>query len=156
MAGKKPSKSKKKTNAKPSVVKVAGLWELGWNTPIKEIELWEYPLRDFKVDDFYMSPVTGIDSNFVKERKYFEEILEENKDLSFVYVDEASETSLAEFAHPNKALYIFGKASFSPMAMYKKSKDLSVRIDTAENKGLLWPHQAAAIVLYDRMVKSWQ
>lgn len=59
---------KRQQDSTPSpIVKVAGIWELGWNTPIKEIELWEYPLRDFGVDAFYMTPITGIQSQFVQE-----------------------------------------------------------------------------------------
>ena len=51
-----------------NIVRIAGFWELGWNTPIKEIELWEYPLKDFNVDKFYMTPITGIDSPYVIEK----------------------------------------------------------------------------------------
>ena len=49
------------------MIKIAGLWELGWNTPIKEVEQWEFPLRDYGVDEFIMSPVSGISNNAVKE-----------------------------------------------------------------------------------------
>lgn len=138
-----------------SIVKIAGFWELGWNTPIKEIELWEFLLREFGVETFYMTPITGIRSSFVQERASLEEILEENKDFKIVFCDERAEISLVDFKHPSKALYVFGKANFSPLLVYKKEKDLAVKIDTVENKGLLWPHQAASIILYDRFLK-WQ
>lgn len=134
-------------------VRVAGLWELGWNTPIKEIELWEYPLRDFGVDTLYMVPITGIRSRFVQERASLEEILEESHGCRIVFVDERAERSLAKFDHPPNALYVFGKANFSPLLSYKREGDLAIRIDTIANKGLLWPHQAAAIVLHDRFLK---
>jgi hypothetical protein len=49
------------------MVVVAGMWELGWNTPIKEIDLWRYPLKDFGVDRFYMTPISGIESKKVIE-----------------------------------------------------------------------------------------
>src|SRR3989304_5735220 len=48
-------------------VKVAGLWERGWNTPIKEVELWEFPLRDFAVNEHIMVPVSGIENSYVTE-----------------------------------------------------------------------------------------
>lgn len=146
---------KKNSKNKPKVV-IAGIWELGWNTPIKEIELWEYPLRDFSVDAFYMTPVTGIESQFIHERNTMEEILKENKDLKVVFVDEKGEAPLKTFKHPKKALYVFGKASLSAMIAYGKKGDLSVKIETIANGGMLWPHQAAAIILYDRLKKSWQ
>lgn len=146
--------TKKSPVASPSV-RVAGFWELGWNTPIKEIELWEYPLRDFGVETLYMTPITGIQSSFVQERASLEEILEENKDLKIVFCDERAEASLVDFKHPKDALYVFGKANFSPLLGLMRKGDLAVKIDTVENKGMLWPHQAASIILYDRFLK-WQ
>ena len=59
---------KKTTPPRPEIVKVASYWELDWNTPIKEIDLWRYPLQDFGVETFYMTPITGIESKFVEER----------------------------------------------------------------------------------------
>lgn len=138
------------------IVRIAGVWELGWNTPIKEAELWEYPLREFNVDSFYMTPISGIDSQMVKERSTIEEILSENSDIKVVYVDEKGQTPLKDFVHPVKVLYVFGKASFSPMVSHGKPNDLSVKIETPLNSGMLWPHQAAGIILYDRIKKSWQ
>lgn len=143
-------------NSQKEIIKMAGTWELGWNTPIKEIELWEYPLREFAVDKFYMTPVSGISSQFITEKGTFEEIIYENNDLEIVFVDEKGKTLLNDFTHPKKVLYIFGKASFSPMAAYAKPDDLSVRIETPLDSGMLWPHQAACILLYDRIKKSWQ
>lgn len=102
-----------------------------------------------------MTPITGIQSSKVQERASLEEILEENKDFTVVFCDERAETSLADFKHPPKALYVFGRANFSPLLSFKRKGDLAVKIDTVENKGMLWPHQAAAIILYDRFLK-WQ
>jgi tRNA(Leu) C34 or U34 (ribose-2'-O)-methylase TrmL len=149
--------NKKKTQSNQndkSIIKVAGIWELGWNTPIKEVELWEYPLRDLGVNEFYMTPITGIQASSVQERNSMEEILEENKNLTIVFLDERGKTSLKDFKHPKNALYVFGKASLSAMSAYGNKESISVKIDTIENKGLLWPHQAVAITLYDRFMKS--
>ena len=137
------------------MIKIAGLWELGWNTPIKEVDLWIYPLKDFGVDEFYMTPITGIASKKVQERACLEDIIDENKDLIKVFVDERAETKLSEFKHPKDVLYIFGKANFSPFLSFMKEGDLSIKIETHLNRGLLWPHQAMSIILYNRLVK-WQ
>ena len=155
MASTKKSKSKK-----ASTVIVAGHWDLAWNTPIKEIDLWRYPLQDFGVDKFYMTPVTGIDNKRVEERASLEEILEENKDCKVVFCDERAKTELKDFKHPKKALYVFGRANFSPFLSLKRKHDLELRVETPHEKGgLLWGHQTAGIILYDRYIKGgkiWQ
>lgn len=134
------------------VVKIAGHWDLGWNTPIKEVELWEFPLRDFDVNEFYMCPVSGINHK-VKERKNIEKVIEENLDLTIIFCDERADTLLSDFEHPENALYIFGRANFSPFLALKRDQDPSVKIETVANGGMLWGHQAASIILYDRMMK---
>lgn len=144
------------TTKNNSKVKVAGMWDLAWNTPIKEIELWEYPLKDFGVEAFYMTPITGISKKEVEERESLEEILDENKDYTVIFCDERAKTLLSDFKHPKKALYVFGKANFSPFLSMKRKGDLSLKIETGhERGGLLWGHQAASIILYDRFIK-WQ
>jgi len=135
------------------MIKVAGMWELGWNTPIMEYDLWAFMLRDFGVDEICMAPVSGIRKD-VREFSSLEEAMAKNADLVPVLVDEKGEVALQDFKHPENTLYVFGKASYSPLARLPKA--LSVRIETATASGLLWPHQAAAIVLYDRQVKQWQ
>ena len=132
---------------------IVGHWDFGWNTPIMEIDLWKFPLRDFGVDKFYMCPISGIRGK-VKEKKDINEVFKENPDHSVIFCDERAENSLIEFKHPDNALYVFGKANFSPFLSLKRNKDLSIRIDTLDNKGLLWGHQAASIILYDRMLKN--
>jgi len=133
------------------MIKVLGCWELGWSTPIMEFDLWYFPLRDFKVDEFIMCPNSGIARN-VTEFKDIQAAIDANPDLTPIFLDEDGETELSDFIHPVDALYIFGKASYSPFsAMAKKGQ--SVKIETGEGKGMLWPHQAASIVLYDRHLK---
>lgn len=136
-------------------VNVAGHWDLNWNTPIKEIDLWEYPLRDFGVKRHYMTPISGIDSKKVHERKGIKEILEENKELTIIFCDERADTLLKDFKHPENALYVFGKANYSPFLSLAREQDLSLKIETKRQKGgLLWGHQAASIILYDRLMKG--
>jgi len=69
-----------------TVVKIAGLWDLSWNTPIKEYDLWIYPIKEFDVDTLYMCPVTGI-AKAVEERETIAEVLEENPDFTVIFCD---------------------------------------------------------------------
>ena len=139
-----------------NIVKIAGHWELGWNTPIKEIDLWEMVTRDFSANEHIMIPVSGIKHRSVIERENLQSVFDENTDLTVVFCDEHGETCLQEFVHPKKALYVFGKTNFSPFLSQKRDDDLSLKVETMRSDGgLLWGHQAAAIILYDRMIK-WQ
>lgn len=136
-------------------VKIAGIWELGWSTPIKEVELWQFPLRDFEVDEFLMTPISGIASKHVEERSTMQEIISEarSEGLTIVFVDEGGATPLREFEHPQDVLYVFGKAGSSPKILHEEEGDITLSIETPQAKGLLWPHQAASIILYDRTIK---
>lgn len=149
------------------MITVVGRWELSWNTPIKEAELWNLVLRDFAVEDWHMFPVSGIhqrerDLNLY-EHHTFDDVLEEVKDKgTLVYVEPSfpnpapNHQSLPDFVHPDDAVYIFGSVGFNPCAMRKRDEDLALSIPTIENKGVPWPHQCLMVLLYDRMVKSWQ
>lgn len=136
------------------MIVVAGMWELGWNTPIKEIDLWEMVIRDFGVDVFCMTPVSGIDSRWVKEYISLDEILKIHVALPVVIVDEKGEEKLNSFTHPESCLYVFGKTTCSPLHL-RKPQHRTLCVETVANDALLWAHQVCAIVLYDRMVKSW-
>ena len=137
------------------MIKVAGVWELGWNTPLFEYDLWAFPLRDFGVDEWYMTPVSGIRKKWITELGSLEEAFTLNPDLTPVYLDEAGETDLQEFEHPTDTLYICGKAGYSPWRAHGATGK-SLKIKTVLDNGLLWPHQCVVLALYDRMVKSWQ
>ena len=132
------------------MIKVAGCWELGYNTPIMEYDLWHFPLRDFGVDEFIMTPVSGINKK-VTEYKLVQDAIDANPTLIPVFVDEKGSTELEDFEHPEDVLYILGNAGNTQY----KNKGFSVKVKTIANKGLLWPHQAICIVLYDR-IKKWQ
>ena len=133
------------------MIKVAGCWEQGWNTPILEYDLWFFPLKEYGVDEFIMTPVSGIDRK-VTEYKDICDVIIDNEDLTIVYVDEEGEEELEDFDHPENALYICGKANFSPMKVMGNAR--SVRIQTTNHGGRLWPHQAMCLVLDDRKRKS--
>lgn len=135
------------------MIKIVGAWELGWNTPIMEYDLWAFPLRDFGIDEWIMTPVSGINKPRVIEVHQLSDAIKNNPKLTPVYIDEKGEIPLTEFEHPKDALYILGKANYSPWVSQGK-QGISVRIETPASKGLLWPHQAVSIVLYDRMKKE--
>ncbi len=136
------------------MIKVAGVWELGWNTPFMEYELWRMLMREFQLDEWYMTPVTGIDKgrDRVTETRHIRDCISLNPDFTPIFVDEDGDENLSDFIHPENALYILGKVGGSP----KTKSDLSLRVETPAGKGLLWPHQILSIILYDRMKKSWQ
>jgi hypothetical protein len=133
------------------MIAVAGFWELGYNVPIIEADLWNFPLLDFGVDEWNMSPITGIAGFTVKEWADAEQMLDTMRfEYTLVFVTEKGEEELSSFTHPENACYVFGKATFSPFLGMKKENDLSVRLDTLNNKGLLWPHQCLVSVLHHR------
>lgn len=140
-------------------VKVAGVWELNWNTPLMESHLWDFPLRDFGVPEFHMTPVSGIklnQSNTIDliEHHTVEEMVNSFSDeYERVFVDEKGETLLHEFDHPEKCVYIFGRAGISPLSQ-KRPQDHSIRMLTKHNRGVLWPHQCLVTVLHDRLIKN--
>ena len=142
-------------------VKVAGIWELNWNTPLCESHLWTFPLREFGIMDWAMCPVTGITHNeshskmCLTEYETVSEMVEYfSEDHVRVFVDEKGETTLDEFEHPENAIYFFGNAGRAPTD-YKREGDLSVRLQTVANNGVMWPHQILVAVMYDRQTK-WQ
>lgn len=150
-----------------SKVIIAGHWEIGYMTPIMEAYFWNLVLRDFEVSEWRMCPVTGILHNEIQtvnliEYPTYEGIFKEFPDLKRVFVEpktrhQNTETIwLHDFEHPENCIYVFGSAHFNPALAYKREQDLVVSIKTIQDKGVFWANQCAAIMLYDRMVKSWQ
>ena len=141
-------------------IRVAGLWELGWNVPTKEIEQWEYMLKDYGVEKLCMAPVTGMQKPFIAESTSMEPILTQAiaDGLTIVFLEEKATTVLDHnTVHPENVLYVFGKASSSPFVSFFDSGrgDLAWKIPSKlVNPSGLWPHQACAIVLHERM-KQW-
>lgn len=135
-------------------VKIAGCWELAWQAPLNEYELWIHPMREFDIEELNMVPITGISKSRVNEYNDITEILALYEDMVHVYVDESAEETLDTFIHPENALYVMGKTSFSPYLTHKRPQDMAVKIQSVKNTGGFWSHQAAAIILYDRYIKG--
>jgi len=132
------------------MVVVASIWEEGWNTPIKELDLWYYPLQDFNVDEFAMTPISGIFTDKVQEFHSVDHIIR-HYDIPIVICDERGENNLVDFKHPADVMYLFSRTSKSLMGNYDYP---TLKIPTPNNKGTLWGHQAASIILYDRYIKN--
>jgi hypothetical protein len=120
----------------------------------------------FGVDQFYMNPNTGLGEDlknnhnqnlqFLYEKENIQEVLDENPSLTPVVIDENGDVELKDFTHPENSLYILGRVGYSPKEHFPNI--VSVRIpswanDPNSSYGLLHPHQALAIVLYDRKTK---
>ncbi len=138
------------------MIKVAGCWDIGYSAPLTEWDRWSYVLQDFGVDEWIMSPVSGISiEKKVTEVSDIQVAIDQNKNLTPVFLDEAATESLYKFEHPENVLYIFGKASYSPW-LARKKEGIAIRIETPVSSGGFWPDQAISIVLYDRIRKTWQ
>jgi len=134
------------------MVVVAGVWEEGWNTPLKEFDMWYYPLTVFGVDEFAMTPVSGIRLNKkVQEFHSVDEIIL-HYGLPVIICDEGGKTPLKTFKHPKDVLYLFNRVSGG--THIGKETETSLRIETKLPQGLIWGHQAASIILYDRFIKD--
>lgn len=135
------------------MIKVVGFWELSWNSPIKEKELWKFPLSEYEVDEHIMIPISGIPTGkYFREMQHLEQSFEENPDATFVFVDENTETTLTDFVHPENAVYVFGRTSLSPL-IFKRDQDLTLKIESPKNSGGFWAHQVACVILHDRYMK---
>ena len=138
------------------MIVIAGLWETGWSSPLKEADCWEMVAREFGAT-IAMAPVSGIhlswDDGLVEHADMPAILAALN--LPAVFVDEGGSVELQELVHPESCVYVFGKTSKSVLALLRDG-DQSVRIDSPGLQGMMWAHQAAAIVLRDRQVKSWQ
>jgi hypothetical protein len=146
-------------------VVIAGHWEIGYMTPIMEANFWNLVLRDFQVDGWMMTPISGIKHNEdyrldLDEFATYEDMLNSCNDLQRVFIEPRTKrqnpntTWLHEFEHPEECVYIFGSAHYDPTIVNKREQDHIVSIKTIQDKGVLWSNQCLAIVLYDRMLKD--
>jgi tRNA(Leu) C34 or U34 (ribose-2'-O)-methylase TrmL len=148
------------------MIVIAGKWDL-WENPQQEyLTHWRFMTKHFGVDALYMTPITkSIDTNVLDstettffELPTYEDVIKANPGLTPVIIDENGKTSLKDFSHPEDALYLFGRTGYSAKDVLS-DQIISVSIPSwSKNKtdslGLLHPHQAASIILYDRMNKQ--
>ncbi len=131
------------------MVIVAAIWEQGLFDFKTELDLWHYPLRDLGVDEFAMTPISGLNSNKVKEFHNVQQLVE-YYGLPIIIGTEYGESLLQDFKHPENALYLFNRTSGGELPV---EADYTLKIQTPLDKGMLWGHQAASIILYDRFIK---
>tara|TARA_R110000822_G_scaffold73853_16_gene177649 strand:- start:1394 stop:1795 length:402 start_codon:yes stop_codon:yes gene_type:complete len=133
------------------MVVVAGIWEQGWFDFQTELNLWQFPMRELGVDEIAMVPAISGLNNKVREFHSVDELVQ-HYGLPIIVGTENGESSLQDFKHPKDALYLFNRTSGGELSV---KPDYTLRVETHLNKGLLWGHQAASIILYDRL-KKWQ
>lgn len=148
------------------MIAVLGHWEIGYHAPITEQYYWSLPLRDFGVTDWNMVRMSGIEPAEPKvaltEWPTYDSFFAAHPDATRVFIEPRTDhhnpetTWLHEFEHPDNCVYVFGSAHYNPTIEYCREQDSVVSIKTDDDKGVLWADQCACIVLYDRMVKSWQ
>lgn len=148
------------------MVTVIGHWDIGYMTPIVEQYYWSLPLRDFEVDRWIMNPVSGIRNlEFqvdMEEYETYDECFKNVDDKAKrVFIEPRTKHMpdtiwLHDFKHPEDVVYVLGSAHFNPTLGYRRDGDEVISIKTIQDKGVLWANQCITMVLYDRMVKSWQ
>jgi hypothetical protein len=143
-------------------VAVAGLWELGYNAPFTEAHLWEHPVRDFAIDEWHMSPVTGIANASLVEWQSSTEMFDSLRQrYRLVFVTEAVEYSphvpceLEKFTHPETCCYVFGRTNWSPFLSHAIRDDDVVCMSTATGLGLSMAANVLFTVLWHRRLQ-WQ
>lgn len=132
-------------------VEIAGTWDFGWSAPKTEFDQWWAVMRSYEIPMLHMCPRSGMKHQMLMEHESFDELLMRTwttVELTPVFVDEDADVELEDFIHPENALYIFGKANYSPAKTHGKDH-LGVRID-CPTMGMLWPHQALAQVMRER------
>lgn len=145
------------------VVKVAGHWEIGYHAPITEVYYWGFVLREFRVEDWLMAPVSGIKNPEERgvnltEFPDYDSMLESCGDLTRVFLEPRTRHQnpdtiwLHEFEHPENCVYIFGSAHCNPTIRHKREGDYVVSIKTPREGSVLWSNQCLALTLYDRMI----
>jgi hypothetical protein len=148
------------------MIAVVGHWEIGYCTPIMEASYWNFVLRDFGVSDWRMTPVSGVRHNeqqkvTLTEFHSYNEALE-GCQLHRVFIEPRTRrfnpvtTWLHEYEHPDDCIYIFGSTHRNPTLGRVREEDDVVSIKSKLDSGIPWASHCLMVVLYDRMVKSWQ
>lgn len=133
-------------------VEVAGTWEFGWSAPKTEFDLWWGVMCSYGIPLLHMTPCSGFQHKMLMEHNGWDEMMFRtwtDVELTPVFVHEEADTELADFEHPENALYVFGRANFHAFSVYGQDHK-AVRIDCPK-LGMLWPHQALAIVMDHRL-----
>lgn len=142
---------------KNSNIKFCGVWEVGYIAPLNEVDMWRFPLMDYGIEQLIMTPVSGIKGfDILKEVDDLEVELNNHRadGWTVVFLDENGESALEEFNYPDKVIYVFGRAGYSPYIAHKKENDYSISVKTPNQLGTLWPHQVTVLLLHDMWKKG--
>lgn len=135
------------------MVVVGSAWEIGWNTPEKEYDLWKFPMREFGVDKLAFTPVSAINTD-IDEFTSFPAMVE-HYNLPVVICSDIGGIDIRDYKHPKDALYLLQRTSGGDLrGMFPKADVITIA--TPLEKGMMWGHQAASIIMYDRYLKVWQ
>ena len=136
--------------------------------PVMEAHQWNLALRDYGVSSWCMTPVSGVmhlEESRVKLTEFhsYDDLLESCGDLHRVFIEprtahqNPTTTWLHEFEHPDDCVYCFGSAHLNPtLGRFRPFVDDVVSIKSVLDDGVPWATQCLMVVLYDRLVKSWQ
>jgi hypothetical protein len=134
------------------MIRIAGIWDYSWNFPAHEISQWEVLVREFNAERLYMTPITGIVNNVLDEKKSIQDVVNDCKGFTPVFVAENGTNDLVSYEHPENALYIFGRTNYSPFNDMIDQGE-SIKVITPTNQGLLLSPIIAGIILQDRYNK---
>lgn len=145
---------------------VLGAWDIGYHAPITEQYYWGFPLRDFDVAEWHMSPVSGIRNREhevqLTEWPHYDDFFAAHPELVRVFLEprtkhqNADTVWLHDFKHPDECVYVFGSAHYNPTLKHRREGDFVVSVKTARDNGVMWGDQVMCITLYDRLQKSWR
>jgi hypothetical protein len=105
------------------MIRLAGCWDI-WNTPAEEYaKMWQFLLRGYCVDQFFMTPASGLGDQLqrdhleglreITEYDTMAEVIVANPGFTPIVLDENGTTELRTFVHPENALYMFGRTGQS-------------------------------------------
>jgi len=133
-------------------------WERNWLLPQFDMQLWEDLAKAFNIDYLCMIPDLNINATVPLEvyddwKQFFDAKRPVTK-LVFLCPPEdwPDAIPLTEYKHPSECVYVFG-TSFSNLPDYITSEDDVVTVETPASHQI-WQWHTAAIVLYDRSIKS--
>jgi len=128
------------------VITFVGHWEKDWLAPKVELFMWRQLKAAYHVERLVMVPRLLGKRTSVDEFETMDEALADCAG-SFVLLEPTGDTTLAEFSHPEDAVYIFGKAGTNNLKFSGVAD--TVRIVTPSSVDM-FAINAAAIVLAHR------
>ena len=130
------------------MITLVSIWERGWFDASVEAFMWKQLTAAYAVDRVIFTPTELKQRIYPEQFNTMEEALASTVGEQIFLIPGHGE-SLIDFEHPQDAVYVFGNA-------YKSNLDIAtkiVQIPTPKNVDV-FARDAAAMVLYDRMIKN--